>query len=110
MYTTDSIPLKDSKPIVKAWVVTASRYKGSADDVLSDLKAKAAEGKADAIIGVRIVATEVGDYESFGKTVAGGTSWTAYGTAVKHPMSKEEIDQMVERLATRSFHPPRLFP
>jgi hypothetical protein len=98
IYTTDSIPLTDRKPISKAWLVAVSKYKGSVDDVLSELKAKAAEGKADAIIGVRVVATEVADSESFGKTVVGGTYWTAYGTAVKHPSAPIDIEGALKRM------------
>ncbi|WP_333736373.1 heavy metal-binding domain-containing protein [Streptomyces sp. IBSBF 2806] len=99
MYTTDSIPLGVSKSIAKAWLIVTSRYLDSADKALSELKAKAAEGKADAVIGVRLVATEIPPYESLGKRTGGGSSWTAYGTAVRHSLSEDEkLAQTFERL------------
>ncbi|NUK09500.1 heavy metal-binding domain-containing protein [Streptomyces lunaelactis] len=75
MYTTEAIPTTDSPPVAKAWAVWTRRH-DDPDAAVAGLKEKAAEGGADAIIGLRIL---FNSYES-GRWY---TDWAAYGTAIK---------------------------
>lgn len=75
MYTTDTIPSNGAKPVEQAWFVMAqdSPKPSTPESVLALLKEQAAEGGADAVIGVRLVRSDW----------LGGGTLVAYGTAVK---------------------------
>jgi hypothetical protein len=78
IYTTDAVPTATSRP-AKAWLVWSSSGNGL-DEALSRLWDEATAKGADAIVGLRVTASQGGDPKS-------GSSWavfTAYGTGVKH--------------------------
>jgi hypothetical protein len=77
MYTTDTIPTSESRPIRKAWLVIARPGNNEYDRGLAALQREAAEGGADAIIGLRIVMAQSESNTGFSQ------SFVAYGTAVK---------------------------
>ncbi|MEU0069540.1 heavy metal-binding domain-containing protein [Streptomyces sp. NPDC006332] len=79
IYTTDVVPTTTAQPS-RAWLVWSSSANGL-EEALSNLREQARAKGADAIVGLRVTASQ-GSNPKYPGT---WTVFTAYGTGVKQP-------------------------
>ncbi|MFF4839264.1 hypothetical protein ACFY2G_04275 [Streptomyces collinus] len=109
MYTTDALPaITDDRPVVSAFLVWS--IEGSLSEALEKLESQAKEGGASASVGLRIAVADSTYYNpgnayagGVGAGYGGGTSWAAYGTALRRKGDRTAPEQRVHELQQKLY-------